>query len=370
MESIYSVHVSTAKSWRGGENQLWLLAKGLLARGQKVLVVAPPKSPLLERCIHSAIPVKAIRFRGDMDPLGTLRLINLLRRERPQVLHLHDGHAVLPGQFAGRLFSRTKLRVVAHRRTVFELKGKWKYAGRVDRVIAISDAVREKLVAAGIDDNCIRVVYSGLNFHETPSSAEVDAFREKHALPARACLIGHAAALTKEKRHADMIQALALVNEKLKGGQRPAVHLALAGKGDQEEALRHLSRERGLSDNVHFLGFLDDLRPLWASSFMTVHASEAEGLCTALIEAQAAGLPAVITQAGGMVEVVKEGETGVSVPVGDVPGLSREIFNLVEKADRGATMGESARHRMRQLFSAESMVDGVLKSYRELFERP
>ena len=306
MESLYSVHVSTAKSWRGGENQLWLLASGLLARGQKVLVVAPPGSPLLERCQAEKIPARAIRFRGEIDPLGTLRLIKLLRAERPHILHLHDGHAVMPGQLAAQVFSRAKLRVVAHRRTVFDLKGKWKYSGRVDRVIAISEAVREKLNAAGISDSHIRVVYSGLEFPPAADAATVAEFQRRHGLPARELLIAHAAALTSEKRQAEMLRALALVNEKLKAAGHSAVHLALAGKGDQEQALRELTQSLGLSSFVHFLGFLTDLRPLWAGSSLALYASEAEGLCTALIEAQGAGLPAVITRAGGMVRWLKK----------------------------------------------------------------
>src|SRR5688572_18927100 len=128
----YSIHLSTAKSWRGGENQLFLLTRGLQARGQKVLVVAPKNSPLLERCAEAGIPARGISIRGEIDPLATIRLIGILRKERPAILHLHDGHAVLHGQLAGRALSRRKLKIVAHRRTVFKLKGRWKYTGRMD----------------------------------------------------------------------------------------------------------------------------------------------------------------------------------------------------------------------------------------------
>src|SRR5476651_2675562 len=66
----YSIHISTAKTWRGGENQIWLLARGLQKRGQKVLIAAPPNTPLLERCQACGIATHALGLRGELDPVG------------------------------------------------------------------------------------------------------------------------------------------------------------------------------------------------------------------------------------------------------------------------------------------------------------
>ena len=368
MQNLYSVHLSTAKSWRGGENQIWLLARGLLARGQKVLVVAPPGAPLLDRCAAEKIPARALAMGGEINPLGALRLISLLRKERPDILHLHDGHAVLPGQLGGRAMSQKSMNVVAHRRTVFNLRGRWKYSGRVDCVIAISAAVKEKLLAAGIAENRIRTVYSGLEFPETLTRdcADAQAFRQKHKIPETAFVIGHAAALTSEKRQNDMIAAVHSVNEKLKANGAQPVHLVLAGTGDQEDALRAEVQKKALIECVHFAGFLRDLRPLWACSAMALFASEAEGLCTALIEAQGAGVPAVVTRAGGMIEVVDDGETGLLAEIGNVEQISHAILRLYKDTPVRARMCAAAEKRMRDKFSADVMVDGILRTYREL----
>lgn len=365
MKSLYSIHLSTAKSWRGGENQIWLLAKGLLARGQKVLVLAPEGAPLHERCAAAGIPTRALKLRGAIDPLGTLRLYRLLQKEKPDVLHLHDGHAVLAGQIAGRGVAREKLKVVVHRRTVFALRGKWKYSGRVDRVIAISAAVKEQCLAAGLPESQIRVVYSGLEFPApVPDSAALE-FRARLGIPPDAFVIAHAAALTSEKRQADMIRAVAGVNERLKAQQRAGVHLVLAGTGDQEQLLRSEVKACGQEGNIHFPGFVKDLRALWASGTIAFYASEAEGLCTALIEAQGAGLPALITRAGGMVEVVEGGVSGVVVEIGDVAKMSASLLGLIERTEIRQRMGVAAASRMREKFSAAAMVAGVERVYRE-----
>jgi glycosyltransferase involved in cell wall biosynthesis len=366
---LYSIHLSTAKSWRGGENQIFLLARGLLARGQKALVIAPRGAPLLERCAEAGIPARGGGPRGEFDPLATLRLIGILRRERPGILHLHDGHAALHGQLAGRLLPRGKMKVVAHRRTVFPLKGRWKYTGRVDRIVAISGAVQECLLKAGVPEPLTRVVYSGMDFPKrlAGGSVEARAFLERCGIPPGSFVIAHAAALTAEKRQQDLIQALRIVNEKVKGQGGRKVHLCIAGAGDREEFLRAEAARRALGECVHFAGFMRDLRPLWAVSGMAVFASEAEGLCTALVEAQGAGLPAVVTRAGGMVEVVADGQTGLLVEVGDAAGMAESILKLYADAALRQNMGGEALRRAAKMFSSQAMVDGISGVYRELW---
>ena len=367
-EMTYSIHISTAKTWRGGENQIWLLARGLQKRGQKVLVVAPRKSPLLERCQASGIAIRALGLRGELDPVGALRLMRLLRIEKPDVLHLHDGHAILPGQLAARGAVRgRKLKVVAHRRTVFKLRGKWKYQGRVDKIIAISQSVKACLLAGGIAAERICVVYSGLEFPEPldKGGADARAFHQTHGIPNDALLLAHAAALSVEKRQGDIIHAVSKANSILKEKVLPDVHLAIAGAGDEEKSLRDCVRDCGMVERVHFAGFLSDLSPLWAASSMVIFASEAEGLCTALIEAQGAGLPAVITKAGGMTEVVAHEKTGLCVEIGDVAGMAEAIVRLCVDENLRQRAGEAAAIGARARFSADAMVEGILNVYRE-----
>lgn len=361
---LYSLHLSTAKSWRGGENQLFLLARGLQARGHRVLVVAPKGAPLLERCASANVPHLGLRLSGEVDPLATLKLISILRRERPQILHLHDGHAVLHGQLAGRALPRRVCRVVAHRRTVFKLKGRWKYTGRIDRVIAISRAVENELVTAGVPKEHVRVVYSGVDFPEVPPGAR-DEWREKLKIPANDVLAVHAAALSKEKRQRDLIAAVCAANEKLKSTGGPCVHLALAGSGAEDETLRAEVAQRG-SDVIHFAGFIQDVPPFLAAGDMAVYASEAEGLCTALVQAQGCGLPAIVTKAGGMPEVVEDGQTGFVVPVGDTSALAQKLIALAGDAGLRSKLGSAGARRAKQLFSADAMVEGVLSVYGEL----
>jgi glycosyltransferase involved in cell wall biosynthesis len=366
MRPIYSIHLSTAKSWRGGENQVWLLARGLIRHGDRALVIAPRNAPLLERCRDSGIPTADLHVSGELDLFGAVGLARLLRREKPDVLHAHDGHALLPARIASWFAPRHGLYLVAHRRTVFPLKGRWKYQGRVDRIVAISAAVRERLLADGISDPSIRVVFSGLEFPDAAANGAGTELRRKLGLSEDAFVFAHAAALTSEKRQHDMLRALAQVLETLKGSHLANVHLIIAGTGKLAQTLQTDARQMGIEQHVHFLGFVQDLRPVWSASTAALFASEAEGLCTALIEAQGAGLPAVITRAGGMVEIVEQGRTGLTAEIGNIAELAKNLEMLVRDRELCRKMGESAAGNARTKFSAEQMVEGVSRVYREL----
>ena len=377
--ALNTLHLSTARSWRGGENQLLLLAQGLAGRGHQALVLAPRGSPLLERCRDAKLSIRELAIRGGADLFGAWKLARLIRALRPDILHAHDGHAVIPAKLALLLAGNAgrNTRLVAHRRTVFKIKSRSKYAGRVDRVIAISQAARETLLNAGVPAKKISVVHSGMDFPEAlaASAPEVQAFRQTLNLPEKSFVIAHAAALTHEKRQCDMLNALQRVNTVLEAeGVAPDQRavLVLAGTGALEAELRAQTKSLGLEAHVRFAGFLRDTRPLWACASLALFASEAEGLCTALIDAQGAGVAAAISRAGGMVEVVEAGATGVIFGVGDTDGMSRELLELIPDQARCRDharcrrMGENAALRARALFSARAMVDGVIEIYQAL----
>ena len=364
MRPVYSIHLSTAKSWRGGENQVWLLARGLLERGDRVLVIAPRDAPLLQRCREAKIPTSELHVSGELDLLGAYKLAGLVGREKPDVLHAHDGHALLPARMACWFKARQSLNLIAHRRTVFPLKGRWKYQGRVDRIVAISAAVRERLLSDGISEQSIRVVFSGLEFPEAGGGGQE--LRRTLGISDDAFVIAHAAALTGEKRQSDILRALARVLETLKDSQFANVHLIIAGTGKLAHTLQQDAQQQGIAKHVHFLGFVQDLKPVWGASNAAVFASEAEGLCTALVEAQGAGLPAVITRAGGMTEIVDEGKTGLTADVGDTEALARNLEKLVRDRELCRKMGAAAAQNARAKFSAARMVAGISDVYQEV----
>jgi glycosyltransferase involved in cell wall biosynthesis len=150
----------------------------------------------------------------------------------------------------------------------------------------------------------------------------------------------------------------------------PRMRVVFFGRGPLERRLRRQIRELGLVQVVTLAGFRDDLPRLMPGFDLLVHPAEREGLGLALLEAAAAGVPAVACAAGGMPEVVEHGVTGVLVPVGDSTALRAAIRRLLASPDERARLGAAARLRAERRFGVGGLVTAHLSLYgRVLGER-
>ena len=138
----------------------------------------------------------------------------------------------------------------------------------------------------------------------------------------------------------------------------PEAEFVVAGDGELRAELERLAEGR-----VRFLGARDDVPAVLASLDVFAFPSLFEGLCLAVIEAQAAGVPVVATPVGGIRETVVEGETGLLVPTGDPPALAAAIRRLLEDRDAAQAMAAEAKRRVRERFSIERMVEETLALY-------
>ena len=124
---------------------------------------------------------------------------------------------------------------------------------------------------------------------------------------------------------------------------RPDIVFLIVGDGERRAELETAARASGLGDRVRFLGWRADLNRLYADLDVVVLTSKNEGSPVALIEAMAAGRPVVSTRAGGVEDVVTDGETGVVVPIGDAPAVARAVVDLLEDPARAARLGAAGR---------------------------
>ncbi len=147
---------------------------------------------------------------------------------------------------------------------------------------------------------------------------------------------------------------------------RPATDLLVAGTGELADALRRQARELALDERVHFLGFREDVGALLTLADLFVISSHLEGLCTSVLDAMAMERAVVVTDAGGLPEIVRDEVDGRVVPAKDPEALAAAILELL--ADRRARerMGRAGRERVREAFTVDRMVEGTLAQYREL----
>ncbi len=353
------IHVDSARTWRGGQNQVLLTAQGMRALGHEVTVAACRGGVLESRARAAGLDVCPLAFHGDLSPASAAGLVRLIRDFGPDIVHAHDAHALGSALLATRIARRGTL--VAARRVDFRLRGclsRFKYR-QARRILAASRAIAGVLERDGFGPECVRVVYEGVADREPPPGG-AEALRDL-GIPEGAPVVGNVAALTDHKDHATLIEAAARVV-----ARRGDVRFVIAGEGECRPALERRLRETGLADRVLLLGFRDDIDALLPAFALFCLSSHMEGLGTSLLDAMARGLAIVATNAGGIPEAVEHGVSGLIVPARDPARLAGALIELLEDPSRRAAMGAAGRSLFERRFSADRMVENTLRIYGEL----
>jgi glycosyltransferase involved in cell wall biosynthesis len=232
--------------------------------------------------------------------------------------------------------------------------------------VAVGEDVRQTLITVeGFPPDRVEVIYNGIDLSafDNPGRDRREARRELGLADGDVALI-QVARLHPLKDHATALRALARVVR-----QRPDVRLVVVGAGPQEAAIARQVRELGLGPFVRLLGRRHDVPRLLGAADLALLSSRSEGIPLALIEAMAAGLPAVATRVGGIPEVVEEGITGALAPAGDDEALAAQILRLVGDPAARAGLAASARRRAFDRFGDDRMLAAYGRAYREMTGR-
>lgn len=319
--------------------------------------VSPRYVPLVRRPspIHDARAFAAIRA--------------VLRERRPAILHTHMAKAGSLGRIAARSLRQRPHTVHTFHGHVLEgyfrpelqrafISVERALAARTDRLIAVSEEVRTKLLGLGIGTpDQFRVIPLGLDLR---AHRQVDGhsgfLREWFGLGADVPLVGLVGRLVPIKDPATAIAAIARV---------PDAHLAVVGDGELRAKVEAIVERHGVADRVHFTGWQTNMPAVFADLDLVLLTSRNEGTPVALIEAGACGRACVATAVGGVPSVVEDGVTGVLTAVGAVDDLATSINALLGDPARRAAMGAAARLRAAR-WSEHRLVADIRSLYCEL----
>lgn len=357
------LHVEAGRHLYGGALQVVYLLRGLQAAGVHNTLVCPVGSAVAVAAREAGVEVIETAMGGDADLGFVLRLRRLIRRRRPDLVHLHSrrGADVLGG-IAARLAG---VPAVLTRR-VDNPEPRWwvglKYR-LYQRVVSISEGIRRVLIDEGLAPARVICVHSAVDTERyRPGCADRELpARELGLTTGDGPLLAVVAQLIARKGHRYLLEALPGIL-----AAQPDARVVLFGQGPLEDALRDEVARRGLAERVVFAGFRDDLERLLPCLDLLVHPAEMEGLGVSLLQAAACGVPIVAFPAGGIPEIVREGENGHLLAVGDVAGLQRRVIELLQDPARARAMGRRGRALVEREFSIDSMVQGNLAVYRGL----
>ena len=224
-----------------------------------------------------------------------------------------------------------------------------------DRLTAVSEFLRNETYSAFGCTACdVKVIHNFVD-PDIYNRSKYPAVRQQ--LTDSGPVLMHISNFRKVKRVRDVIRIFASVNEKIPG------RLVMVGDGPERSEAEEEMRQLKIEDRVHFLGKIDNVAPLLASAdlFLLPSASESFGLSA--LEALASGVPVIGTRAGGMPEVVRDGETGVLCEVGDVDSMSKAALSILSDRDKWTAMSELGASDARARFS----LDAIVSQYEDLY---
>jgi glycosyltransferase involved in cell wall biosynthesis len=307
------------------------------------------------------------------DTLAVRRLVSIIRRDRPQILHTHTAKAGAIGRVAAVLAGDARPPVIVHTFHGHVLRGYFSppvAAGfrRVERLLAttatklvvVSPEVRDDLVSLGVaPPEQFAVIRLGIDL-ESRVSRHVNDLRRLFGAGDR-FVVGWVGRMTAVKRTQDVLAAF-------KGLRERGVDavLCMVGDGPDRRQVEQQAHDLGIARHCLFVGYQRDIAPYYDFFDAFLLPSANEGTPVVAIESLAAERPVIATAVGGVPDVVDEGVDGFLVGLGDVDAMVDRLEQLAGDPGLRARMGAAGRERVVPRYAVSRLVDDVDALYREL----
>lgn len=357
------IQIVSSNRASGTESQLVVLAAWLQRRGHQVLAICPPGGWLPGRLREANVPTLEMKMHGMSLLTAAFRLRELARENQIDVIHTHLTRATYIGHLAGRLAHIPVISTVH----VVQRNVAYRYLPTCKRsVVAVSEYLRQSLIARGVPPDRVQTIYNGTDFHEevltivTPD----DSVRVELDLPPGSLLIGLFGQINAFKGSPLLVQAASRIV-----GEFPNAYFVFVGAARPkfQESLLKMAARDGVADRLRFTGVRDDVPRLMRAMEVITLPSQYETFGMVIIEAMALGKPVVATRAGGIPEIVQDHETGLLIER-TPEALADALISILSDTPRRHRMGAAARHRAETRFAASVMVQQVEDLYRNLVD--
>ncbi|MBS5386560.1 MAG: glycosyltransferase [Clostridiales bacterium] len=291
------------------------------------------------------IPIIYLNKKPGLDLNIIFRLVSILRKERPDILHSHRYscvYALIPSiicRVHGRLHT---VHNIADKEIPRVYRKLMKIAYHFLRVtaVAINEGVKDSIIECyKLESNIVPIIKNGVDISKFYSGKKNETVT-----------LINVGRFSPQKNHMLLIKCLANVLKYTRN-----IKLILIGEGELKDKIEQFVRELGITENVYFTGNISNVEEYLASADIYVMTSDYEGLPLSVIEAMAAGLPIISTKAGGVVNLIKDGQNGVLIDVGDEAAFSRVMIDLIEDPEKRIKMGKESQELARE-YSVERMV--------------
>lgn len=370
MNQVRVLQIIDSMKTGGAEGLLLELCKGLVRRGYRVSVCYNTPGPRSTEFEGEGIETFRLRPFARVDPTLVVRLMQVMHRDPPQIVHTHLFKSDMHGRFAARASGVPVVFSTLHNNDIWArrlpLGRLYGLTARfTDCLIAVSDQVKRYHVRyTGVPADKVVTIENGIDcsrfFTESQPGARV---RGQLGISPDAPLFGAIGRLVPQKNHAMLIRAAAEIVRVL-----PNARFLVVGEGPLRSELEEQAGKLGLIPTVVFAGLRPDIPAVLSALDVLVFTSKWEGLPLALLEGMAAGKPVVATAVDGVLDVMVDGATGLLAPPDGTEALVHACLKLMEEPALRMQMGNAGRSRVLERFSIDSMIDRTISLYSRFWE--
>lgn len=379
-EPKYHILHLTASLQGGAAQHVLHLSLGLLTKGHKTTIVAPNDNPgFVEQLQTLGIQFKEVDVTTTFSRRTVLALRELMRSKEYTHIHLHGHRAAAVVRFSSigmklevpLIYTVHGYHPTHYKESITKQLAnsvEWLLESKIKQFICVSESTKAELIQAvpKIQKRCT-VIHNGiplLNLSEEERVTFRHQFREKYQIPTDAVVVGTVARLQWQKSVHRLLQAFGLIQSKY-----PDMHLVLVGTGPEREALQELSLELKCDKRIHFLGSVDNPRPVYCMMDLFVLPSLWEGLPLTVLEAWDSRIPVIATDVSGSRDVIEDEVTGF-IATNTAMGIAQKIEHAWKEKERFPKIVSEAKNSLHSEYSVEQMVKKTVKVYKKALHKP
>jgi glycosyltransferase involved in cell wall biosynthesis len=349
---LINVNVGKGWGWGGIESHSETLAALFSQHGHKVVMGCWEEGSVrVARGLF--LPSRRVTIVNSGDIPAIIKIIRICLKDAIQVIIANSGREYWPAAVAAKI-TGTKVVFIRHQMDRLKRTTCWLVNNQLDRVVAVSGAVKDALIDSGISYEKIKVIYNSIALERfSPDKVERDAVRRELGISSDNIVIGTAGKLNQGKGVFDLLSAVYRLVDKY-----PPVRLIFVGDGPERTRLEQEAQRLSMHEKVIFPGVRDDMERMYAAMDIFVLPSTCrEAFGMVLIEAMAMGKPVIATPMGGIPEIVDDGVNGILVPPHDPDAIAQAIARYFEDGEFSRKVVLAGRKMVEQKFSDKAMGD-------------
>ncbi len=354
------LHSESSQGWGGQEKRILLEMDAARRRGAQVHLVCHPDSQIAARAAVKGFAVHRVPMDPWFKPVAMAGLLDLLRRERYDLIHTHSSGDSWALGVAAKWLGKNRPRVVRTRHLSTPARSMVVYSWLTDKIITTGSSIRADLIRRGIKPEKIVSIPTGVDMAQfCLSDVSREAFRKQLGVEDNTVVIGNVAVMRSWKGHDDFLEVAKAVHREF-----PHTRFVIAGDGQQREHIEQKVLQEGMKEFVQLVGYREDVPAVMSGLDLFLFTSYAnEGVPQAVSQAMAMAKPVVATRVGSTHDVVVDGQTGILTMPRDVGALAAAVMGLLRDPQQARQMGRLGRLRVVRRFSLVQMEEDLWNVY-------